>query len=108
MPASSAVPVGALSTASIPSLPSLCFFSTPTQVKFKNMASRPFSFHSTLQGYEELRDTVSGEEAVQPGGLRDYSWKVLPEMAPTTQEFDCKAWAYFSNVDLVGGSLGGW
>lgn len=69
-------------------------------VKFKNMASRPFSFHSTLQGYEELRDTVSGEEAVQPGGLRDYSWKVLPEMAPTTQEFDCKAWAYFSNVDL--------
>ncbi|XP_035181806.1 coagulation factor VIII [Oxyura jamaicensis] len=69
-------------------------------VKFKNMASRPFSFHSTLQGYEELRGTVSGEEAVQPGELRDYSWKVLPQMAPTTQEFDCKAWAYFSNVDL--------
>uniref|UniRef100_A0A8C3CYB7 Plastocyanin-like domain-containing protein n=1 Tax=Cairina moschata TaxID=8855 RepID=A0A8C3CYB7_CAIMO len=69
-------------------------------IMFKNMASRPFSFHSTLQGYEELRDTVSGEEAVQPGGLRDYSWKVLPQMAPTTQEFDCKAWAYFSNVDL--------
>ncbi|NXJ11844.1 FA8 factor, partial [Odontophorus gujanensis] len=65
-------------------------------VKFKNLASRPFSFHSSLQGYEELR----GGEAVQPGELREYSWKVLPQMAPTTQEFDCKAWAYLSNVDL--------
>uniref|UniRef100_A0A669PRN5 ferroxidase n=1 Tax=Phasianus colchicus TaxID=9054 RepID=A0A669PRN5_PHACC len=65
-------------------------------VKFKNLASRPFSFHSSLQGYEELQ----GGEAVQPGELREYSWKVLPQMAPTTQEFDCKAWAYLSNVDL--------
>uniref|UniRef100_A0A8C9ELG6 ferroxidase n=1 Tax=Pavo cristatus TaxID=9049 RepID=A0A8C9ELG6_PAVCR len=65
-------------------------------VKFKNLASRPFSFHSSLQGYEELQ----GGEAVQPGELREYSWKVLPQMAPTMQEFDCKAWAYLSNVDL--------
>ncbi|XP_021262077.1 coagulation factor VIII isoform X1 [Numida meleagris] len=65
-------------------------------VKFKNLASRPFSFHSSLQGYEELQE---GKE-VQPGELREYSWKVLPQMAPTTQEFDCKAWAYLSNVDL--------
>ncbi|NXF87579.1 FA8 factor, partial [Eubucco bourcierii] len=69
-------------------------------VTFKNLASRPFSFHSTLQAYEEMQDTTQGGEVVWPGELRKYSWKVLPQMAPTTQEFDCKAWAYFSNVDL--------
>ncbi|KFV47623.1 Coagulation factor VIII [Gavia stellata] len=69
-------------------------------VTFKNLASRPFSFHSTLQAYEEVQDTTQGGEVVQPGELRKYSWKVVPQMAPTTQEFDCKAWAYFSNVDL--------
>lgn len=80
---------------------SFCFPSHPVQVKFKNLASRPFSFHSSLQGYEELH----GGEAVQPGEVREYSWKVLSQMAPTMQEFDCKAWAYLSNVDLVGGEL---
>ncbi|XP_062440368.1 coagulation factor VIII [Rhea pennata] len=69
-------------------------------VTFKNLASRPFSFHSTLQAYEETHSTMQGQEAVPPGELRQYSWKVLPQMAPTTQEFDCKAWAYFSNMDL--------
>ncbi|XP_074963057.1 coagulation factor VIII [Phalacrocorax aristotelis] len=69
-------------------------------VTFKNLASRPFSLHSTLQAYEETQGAAQGGEVVQPGELRKYSWKVLPQMAPTTQEFDCKAWAYFSNVDL--------
>ncbi|KAF1665242.1 Coagulation factor VIII, partial [Aptenodytes patagonicus] len=69
-------------------------------VTFKNLASRPFSFHSTLQAYEETQGAMQGGEVVQPGELRKYSWKVLPQMAPTTQEFDCKAWAYFSNMDL--------
>ncbi|KFZ46837.1 Coagulation factor VIII [Antrostomus carolinensis] len=69
-------------------------------VTFKNLASRPFSFHSTLQAYEETQGATQGGEVVQPGQVRKYSWKVLPQMAPTTQEFDCKAWAYFSNVDL--------
>ncbi|XP_063273022.1 coagulation factor VIII [Prinia subflava] len=66
-------------------------------VTFKNLASRPFSFHSTLTAYE---GTTQQAGVVQPGGQQKYSWKVLPQMAPTTQEFDCKAWAYFSNVDL--------
>ncbi|NWH61637.1 FA8 factor, partial [Geococcyx californianus] len=69
-------------------------------VTFKNLASRPFSFHSTLQSYEKTQGAMPSGEVVQPGELRKYSWKVLPQMAPTTQEFDCKAWAYFSNVDL--------
>ncbi|NXK85918.1 FA8 factor, partial [Formicarius rufipectus] len=69
-------------------------------VTFKNLASRPFSFHSTLTAYEDTEGTAQQGEVVQPGGVREYSWKVLPQMAPTMQEFDCKAWAYFSNVDL--------
>lgn len=81
-----------------------CFAFPLVQVTFKNLASRPFSFHSTLTAYE---GTTQQGGAVQPGGLQKYSWKVLPQMAPTTQEFDCKAWAYFSNVDLVGGRLHG-
>uniref|UniRef100_A0A8C6YN31 Coagulation factor VIII n=1 Tax=Nothoprocta perdicaria TaxID=30464 RepID=A0A8C6YN31_NOTPE len=82
-------------------LPTLLHLHFPlAQVTFKNLASRPFSFHSTLQAYEETQGGVQGQEAVQPGELRQYSWKVLPQMAPTTQEFDCKAWAYFSNMDL--------
>uniref|UniRef100_A0A8V0YT16 Coagulation factor VIII n=1 Tax=Gallus gallus TaxID=9031 RepID=A0A8V0YT16_CHICK len=44
-------------------------------VKFKNLASRPFSFHSSLQGYEELH----GGEAVQPGEVREYSWKIAQD-----------------------------
>uniref|UniRef100_A0A674GX72 Coagulation factor VIII n=1 Tax=Taeniopygia guttata TaxID=59729 RepID=A0A674GX72_TAEGU len=67
-------------------------------VTFKNLASRPFSFHSTLTAYEGGTTQQGG--VVQPGGHQKYSWKVLHQMAPTTQEFDCKAWAYFSNVDL--------
>lgn len=93
-------------SAALSTLPhSLCFAFPLMQVTFKNLASRPFSFHSTLQAYEEMQGAMQGGELVQPGELRKYSWKVLPQMAPTTQEFDCKAWAYFSNVDLVGGSL---
>lgn len=90
------------------SLPSTFHFAFPlVQVTFKNLASRPFSFHSTLTAYEEIQGTMPQGGVVQPGDHRKYSWKVLPQMAPTTQEFDCKAWAYFSNVDLVGGSLHG-
>lgn len=81
-----------------------CFAFPLVQVTFKNLASRPFSFHSTLTAYE---GTTQQGGVVQPGGHQKYSWKVLHQMAPTTQEFDCKAWAYFSNVDLVGGSLHG-
>ncbi|KAM3827454.1 coagulation factor VIII [Vipera latastei] len=71
-------------------------------VTFKNMASRPYSFHSNLLPYEGSQE--DGEhrkpEAVQPNQVRQYSLKVLPEMAPGTSEFDCRAWAYFSSVNL--------
>ncbi|KFU89190.1 Coagulation factor VIII, partial [Chaetura pelagica] len=69
-------------------------------VHFKNLATRPFSFYSKLKAYEGGQDTPQDGEGVHPGEVRKYSWKVPPQMAPTTQEFDCKAWAYFSDVDL--------
>ncbi|XP_066105508.1 coagulation factor VIII isoform X1 [Saccopteryx bilineata] len=71
-------------------------------VTFKNQASRPYSFYSSLISYEE--DQRQGEEPrkkfVKPNETRTYFWKVQQHMAPTTDEFDCKAWAYFSDVDL--------
>ncbi|XP_007433397.1 coagulation factor VIII [Python bivittatus] len=71
-------------------------------VTFKNMASHPYSFHSNLLPYEGSWE--DGErrrpEAVQPNQLRQYSLKVLSTMAPSMSEFDCRAWAYFSSVNL--------
>ncbi|XP_077000896.1 coagulation factor VIII isoform X4 [Tamandua tetradactyla] len=71
-------------------------------VTFKNQASRPYSFYSSLISYEE--DQGQGAEPrkklVKPNETKIYFWKVQHHMAPTKDEFDCKAWAYFSDVDL--------
>ncbi|XP_032993067.1 coagulation factor VIII isoform X5 [Lacerta agilis] len=71
-------------------------------VTFKNLASRPYSFHSNLLPYEGNGEEVEQpiQDSVQPGEVRDYSIKVLSHMAPTVNEFDCKAWAYFSSISL--------
>lgn len=80
------------------------------QVTFKNQASRPYSFYSSLISYEE--DQRRGEEPrkkfVKPNETQSYFWKVQHHMAPTKNEFDCKAWAYFSDVDLVSRSTLCW
>nr|XP_042124833.1 coagulation factor VIII isoform X2 [Peromyscus maniculatus bairdii] len=71
-------------------------------VTFKNQASRPYSFYSSLISYKE--NQRQGEEPrrnfVKPNETKIYFWKVQHHMAPTEDEFDCKAWAYFSDVDL--------
>ncbi|XP_019483170.1 PREDICTED: coagulation factor VIII isoform X2 [Hipposideros armiger] len=71
-------------------------------VTFKNQASRPYSFYSSLISYEE--DQRQGAEPrkkfVKPNETKVYFWKVQHHMAPSKDEFDCKAWAYFSDVDL--------
>uniref|UniRef100_A0A4X2LK51 Coagulation factor VIII n=1 Tax=Vombatus ursinus TaxID=29139 RepID=A0A4X2LK51_VOMUR len=71
-------------------------------VTFKNQASRPYSFYSSLISYEEHQGQESDlrKKEVKPQETKTYSWKVEPHMAPTDKEFDCKAWAYFSDVDL--------
>uniref|UniRef100_A0A2K6G474 Coagulation factor VIII n=2 Tax=Propithecus coquereli TaxID=379532 RepID=A0A2K6G474_PROCO len=71
-------------------------------VTFKNQASRAYSFYSSLISYEE--DQRQGAEPrknfAKPNETKTYFWKVQHHMAPTNDEFDCKAWAYFSDVDL--------
>ncbi|KAG8521362.1 LOW QUALITY PROTEIN: Coagulation factor VIII, partial [Galemys pyrenaicus] len=71
-------------------------------ITFKNQASRPYSFYSSLISYEEdLRgEAASRRKRVEPNETRSYLWRVQQHMAPSAPEFDCKAWAYFSDVDL--------
>ncbi|XP_049728341.1 coagulation factor VIII isoform X3 [Elephas maximus indicus] len=71
-------------------------------VTFKNQASRPYSFYSSLISYEEdqRQGTEPRKNLVKPNETKSYFWQVQRHMAPTEDEFDCKAWAYFSDVDL--------
>ncbi|XP_029328883.1 coagulation factor VIII [Mus caroli] len=70
-------------------------------VTFKNQASRPYSFYSSLISYkEDQRGEDPRRNFVKPNETKIYFWKVQHHMAPTEDEFDCKAWAYFSDVDL--------
>uniref|UniRef100_A0A8C2MH95 Coagulation factor VIII n=1 Tax=Cricetulus griseus TaxID=10029 RepID=A0A8C2MH95_CRIGR len=70
-------------------------------VTFRNQASRPYSFYSSLISYkEDQRQEEPRRNFVKPNETKIYFWKVQHHMAPTEDEFDCKAWAYFSDVDL--------
>uniref|UniRef100_A0A8C1IRQ3 Coagulation factor VIII, procoagulant component n=1 Tax=Cyprinus carpio TaxID=7962 RepID=A0A8C1IRQ3_CYPCA len=81
-------------------------------VVFKNLASRPYSFH--LHGvYDKTQGSfipgmgpegVKAEELpgdpVPPGEERVYNWRVSRRQGPSASEFDCKAGAYYSNVNM--------
>ncbi|XP_023564234.1 coagulation factor VIII isoform X2 [Octodon degus] len=71
-------------------------------VTFKNQASRPYSFYSSLISYNEdqKQEAKPRKNFVKPNETKTYFWQVQQYMAPTEDEFDCKAWAYFSDVDL--------
>uniref|UniRef100_A0A667WTU7 Coagulation factor VIII, procoagulant component n=1 Tax=Myripristis murdjan TaxID=586833 RepID=A0A667WTU7_9TELE len=68
-------------------------------VTFKNKASRPYSFH--LQGVYDRSQGVAGVpgEAVPPGEARVFNWRITRTQGPSSNEFDCKAGAYYSTVD---------
>ncbi|XP_036799131.1 coagulation factor VIII isoform X1 [Oncorhynchus mykiss] len=84
-------------------------------VTFKNMASRPYSLHlhgvyDKTQGdgwtqtqWGSSRAGVAGVpgEAVQPGEVRVYTWRITRKQGPTAAEFDCKAGAYYSTQNKV-------
>uniref|UniRef100_A0A8C7JD97 Coagulation factor VIII n=1 Tax=Oncorhynchus kisutch TaxID=8019 RepID=A0A8C7JD97_ONCKI len=88
-------------------------------VTFKNMASRPYSLHlhgvyDKTQGdgwtqtqWGSSRAGVAGVpgEAVQPGEVRVYTWRITRKQGPTAAEFDCKAGAYYSTQNKAGGTL---
>ncbi|KPP74504.1 coagulation factor VIII-like, partial [Scleropages formosus] len=72
-------------------------------VTFKNLASRPFSFHlhgvfDRSQG-QEFGETLG--EAVQPQEVRVYNWKITKRQGPSPRDFNCKAWTYYSTLNMA-------
>ncbi|KAL0973846.1 hypothetical protein UPYG_G00211980 [Umbra pygmaea] len=86
-------------------------------VIFKNMASKPYSLHlhgvyDKTQNGGQFQAGSSGVpgEAVQPGEVKVYTWKISRKQGPTSEEFDCKTGAYYSTLnkemDLNSGLIG--
>ncbi|XP_069505079.1 coagulation factor VIII [Ambystoma mexicanum] len=71
-------------------------------IHFKNLASRPYSFYSNLMPFDggQDEDGVHTPHQVMPQETRKYTGKVSDQMGPTETGFDCRAWAYFSNVNM--------
>uniref|UniRef100_A0A8C2FKZ4 Coagulation factor VIII, procoagulant component n=1 Tax=Cyprinus carpio TaxID=7962 RepID=A0A8C2FKZ4_CYPCA len=67
-------------------------------VVFKNLASRPYSFH--LHGVYDKTQGSFIPGMVPPGEERVYNWRVSRRQGPSASEFDCKAGAYYSNVNM--------
>ncbi|KAF5893336.1 coagulation factor VIII-like, partial [Clarias magur] len=79
-------------------------------VVFKNTASRPYSLHlhgvydrtmvsSAPQG-EKLREDEGPGDPVPPGEERIYNWRITKRQGPSSKDFDCKAGAYYSTVNM--------
>ncbi|XP_063045565.1 coagulation factor VIII [Engraulis encrasicolus] len=82
-------------------------------VVFRNKASRPYSLHlhgiydktqgqmapSGLPG-QNFRPEEAPGEPVPPGEERVYNWRVSKRQGPSSNDFDCKAGAYYSTVDM--------
>ncbi|XP_043560511.1 coagulation factor VIII [Chiloscyllium plagiosum] len=90
-------------------------------VKFKNMASRPFSIHTHgvprelpfEYKYEEEKVIDwprKADDIVYPNKTKVYIWHVTKGSAPTDKDFDCRAWIYYSDVnperDIHSGLIG--
>lgn len=81
------------------------------QVVFKNNASRPFSLHPNGVSYTKQTEGLSYEDGsnywykydneVQPGATFAYIWNVNPMVGPTSDESNCRTWAYYSGVNPV-------
>uniref|UniRef100_A0A672NNC6 Coagulation factor VIII-like n=1 Tax=Sinocyclocheilus grahami TaxID=75366 RepID=A0A672NNC6_SINGR len=68
-------------------------------VVFKNLASRPYSFH--LHGvYDKTQGSFIPGDPVPPGEERVYNWRISRRQGPSASEFDCKAGAYYSDVNM--------
>ncbi|XP_020032502.2 coagulation factor V [Castor canadensis] len=79
------------------------------QVRFKNLASRPFSLHAHGLSYEKSSEGKTYEDdspewfkdddAVQPNGSYTYVWHATERSGPENPGSACRAWAYYSAVD---------
>ncbi|EHH15801.1 hypothetical protein EGK_01948 [Macaca mulatta] len=90
------------------------------QVRFKNLASRPYSLHAHGLSYEKSSEGKTYEDdspewfkednAVQPNSSYTYVWHATERSGPESPGSACRAWAYYSAVnpekDIHSGLIG--
>uniref|UniRef100_A0A452USL9 Coagulation factor V n=1 Tax=Ursus maritimus TaxID=29073 RepID=A0A452USL9_URSMA len=90
------------------------------QVRFKNLASRPYSLHAHGLSYEKSSEGKTYEDdspewfkednAVQPNSSYTYVWHATTRSGPENPGSACRAWAYYSAVnpekDIHSGLIG--
>ncbi|XP_007935974.1 coagulation factor V [Orycteropus afer afer] len=90
------------------------------QVRFKNLASRPYSLHAHGLSYEKSSEGKSYDDespewfkednAVQPNSTYTYVWHATERSGPENPGSPCRAWAYYSAVnpekDIHSGLIG--
>ncbi|KAM9003606.1 coagulation factor V isoform X2 [Sarcophilus harrisii] len=90
------------------------------QVRFKNLASRPYSLHAHGLAYEKSSEGKSYEDdspewyqddnAIQPNGSYTYVWHATERSGPENPGPACRVWAYYSAVnpekDIHSGLIG--
>ncbi|KAM7336184.1 hypothetical protein ACRRTK_004677 [Alexandromys fortis] len=80
------------------------------QVRFKNLASRPYSLHAHGLFYEKSSEGKTYEDdspewfqednAVQPNSSYTYVWHAIERSGPENAGSACRAWAYYSAVNV--------
>uniref|UniRef100_A0A2K5PRB1 Coagulation factor V n=1 Tax=Cebus imitator TaxID=2715852 RepID=A0A2K5PRB1_CEBIM len=90
------------------------------QVRFKNLASRPYSLHAHGLSYEKSSEGKTYEDdspawfqddnAVQPNSSYTYVWHATERSGPESPGSACRAWTYYSAVnpekDIHSGLIG--
>ncbi|XP_007480806.2 coagulation factor V isoform X2 [Monodelphis domestica] len=90
------------------------------QVRFKNLASRPYSLHAHGLSYDKSSEGKSYEDdspewyqddnAIQPNGSYTYVWHATERSGPENPGSACRAWVYYSAVspekDIHSGLIG--
>ncbi|XP_077015484.1 ceruloplasmin-like [Tamandua tetradactyla] len=74
-------------------------FAKPGQVLrivFKNKGTRPHSIHA--HGVKTNSSTVL---PTQPGEIQTYIWQIPERTGPTSEDFECIPWFYYSTVDVI-------
>ncbi|XP_006876432.1 PREDICTED: ceruloplasmin-like [Chrysochloris asiatica] len=66
------------------------------RILFKNKASRPYSIHA-----HGVRTNYSTVVPTQPGEIQTYTWQIPERTGPTSNDFECIPWVYYSTVDFV-------
>ncbi|XP_047610849.1 ceruloplasmin-like [Phacochoerus africanus] len=65
-------------------------------IVFKNNASRPYSIHA-----HGVKTNYSTVVSTQPGEIQTYVWQIPERTGPTSKDFECIPWFYYSTVDVV-------